>query len=256
MRERGAVTGSPGREYGLGRVMIVDGHADWTPSVQAWLSSAGFEALACGPGDHARATFDERRPDLVVLSASLDDGSSPIALCAWVRSRSDVPIVVATSSRPLVLDRAHVLDSGADMVVDLPVGQHELVARLRALLRRTPPRLEDKAAVLRYGSLELDRERRVLLAGCVDEQVELRLDGREYEVMEALTLGGSKVTNRRVLRVALGVSDSELDGTVRRLRERLEAVEGWRRVVTQRGVGFRLLDAKPAATEATQSSAG
>lgn len=229
-------------DYRLGRVLVAGDEMACGSVVRECLSSAGFEAEACDSRE-VLVAFERIIPDLVVITADLAH-SHTLAACQWIRSRGSVPLIVVTGSP--TLDPVDVLTRGADLVLRTSVGERELVARVRGLLRRNPPRLTVRQPVLGFGGIALDREQRQLqLSGSM-----LQLEGREFHLMEVLMKGGPKLTARRELRETLREDDAGLDGLVRRLRERLEAVEGWRRIVTVRGVGFRVLDERPGNTAA------
>lgn len=223
--------------YRLGRVLVAGDETTWGSVVRGWLVTAGFEAEECGARD-VLVAFERVLPDLAVIAAALDPPRT-LAACKWIRSRSSIPLMVISQSA--TLDPVDVLAGGADLVLRSSVGERELVARVRGLLRRSPARVATRQPVVGIGDLVLDRERRRL-------QVRgrtLQLEGREFQLMDALITGGPKLTSRSDLREVLRQDDASLDGLVRRLRERLETVEGWRRIVTVRGVGFRMLEAPP-----------
>lgn len=237
--------GSSGRAapvYSLGRVLVAGDEMASGSAVRECLSSAGFETEACDSREVLIA-FERVIPDLVVITARLDT-SHTVAVCQWIRSRCSVPLVVISGSPRL--DPVDVLTRGADLVLRSSVGERELVARVRGLLRRRPPRLTVRQPAWSFGDIALDREQRQLqLPGSM-----LQLEGREFHLMEMLMRGGPKLSARRALRETLREDDAGLDGLVRRLRERLEAVEGWRRIVTVRGVGFRVLEERPGSVDA------
>lgn len=222
----------------LGRILVVDGPPEWQQLLSETLRSEGFETLVCDSGGQAKVLVGVFHPEVVVMAA--DQADIPAAeLCSWIRSRSAVPIVVISQRRDF--DAASVLDLGADLVLREPVGRSELPARLRAVLRRTSLSPAHEETVITFGSLVLDRgERAVHLHG-----IELPLEGREFSLMEALVLGRGRVVSRGRLQALLRVGSAELDGYVRRLRQRVEDVEGWRRIISERGIGLRLLERRP-----------
>jgi DNA-binding response OmpR family regulator len=236
----GAGHGTTGgrHQFRLGRVLVAHADDGWMADLGRWLSQAGFETTTCTPRA-ALVSFDRERPDLMVLAAH-DGHEDAVAACQWIRNRSSVPILVA-ASRTARLDLVQLLTSGADLVLPTTVGERELVARVRALLRGRPPRqVTDPARA--YGGLRLDRAAGVLH---LNSGV-LALEDRQLQLMELLLQTAPRVTSRATVREVLKVDDSTLDGLVRRLRERLEVAEGWRRIVAIRRVGFRLLAEAPA----------
>lgn len=233
-------TGGPGhgleRNDWLGRVLVASDEPAWASATCTSLSSAGFSADACSPADVSSA-FDRSLPDLVLLSSSAAPEQA-LAICGWLRARDSTPLVVVTSSARV--DPVDLLTQGADLVLRSSIGEHELAARLRVLMRGRAPRPAPQA-VIEFADLILECEHRRLHL----DAGTLELEGKELQLMEALMVAGSRITPRRWLREILRQDDTALDGLVRRLRERLESVEGWRRIVTVRGVGFRLLERKP-----------
>lgn len=228
--------------YRLGRVLMAQGPDGLAPDVRLWLAGAGFEPSTC----ELRSTllaFDRDQPDLVVLTAAPGPDEVRVA-CQWIRARSSVPIVVM-APRTARIDVVHLLTSGADLVLPANVGKQELVARVRALLRGRPPRRPSADGPAAYGCLRLDREHGVLDVGGTP----LALEDRQLELMSLLLQNAPGVTPRVAARQLLKVDDSTLDGLVRRVRERLEAVEGWRRIIAIRRVGFRVLAERPRLVE-------
>lgn len=244
-----AVAGVPaeGPRYDFGRIFVVDGPWDWRQTVSHTLRSEGFETVACHSGAQAKALFGAFHPELVMLAAEIAD--VPAAeLCSWIRTLSAVPVVVVAQSRHF--DAVRILELGADLVLREPIGRNELLAGLRAILRRSPPAMRF-GDVVTHGDLRLNRADHTLHL----EDGTVLLEGRELELVEALMRNGAKVTGRSALQAQLCVSGAGLDGCVRRLRQRLELVENWRRIVSERGVGFRLLERRPAPTPAAPAEA-
>lgn len=222
----------------LGRIFVIEGPGEWHRTVGDDLRFEGFEIVACDSGAQAKALLDHLDPELVMMAAELADVPAE-DLCGWIRSRSAVPVVVVAQDRHF--DAVRILDLGADLVLREPVRRSELVARLRAILRRSPAAQRFDGDVVTHGDARLSRADQTLhlCNGAV------RLEGRELALVEALMRNGARVTARSSLQALLCVSGAELDGYVRRLRQRLELVEDWRRVVSERGVGFRLLERRP-----------
>lgn len=226
-----------GTRHDLGRIVVVGGPPEWRRAVNEILGSAGFETDTCDSGTGAKALFGTFHPELVIMAAELTDEPA-VDLCRWVRARSSVPVVVVAQSRHF--DAVHILDLGADLVLKEPIGQNELLARLRATLRRRPPALRPDIVI--HGDARLHRAEQTLYL----QDGSIRLEGRELALVEALMRNGAKVTSRGSLQALLCVNGAELDRYVRRLRQRLEQIEDWRRIVSERGVGFRLLERRPA----------
>jgi two-component system, OmpR family, response regulator RegX3 len=187
-------------------------------------AATGGAALAADPAD--LVLLDLRLPDI--------DG---IDVCRSLRARSDVPIIVVTA-RGEETDRVVGLELGADDYVVKPFGLRELIARIRAVLRRTASRNGSPPGPIHVGGLELDeRARRAVLDG-----VELGLTPKEFDILAALVRDPGAVLSRRrlleeVWQTTWYGSAKTIDVHVGALRRKL-GDPGW--IETVRGVGFRL----------------
>jgi len=224
------------------RILVVDDDAKTVAAVRLYLEHAGFDVDTAGDGraalERARA---EPRPDLVVLDRMLPllDG---LAVCRLVRGESRIPVILLTA-RTTEADRLEGLDLGADDYVSKPFSPRELVARVRAVLRRTRPEEDEALAV---GALAIDLARReVTVAGrAVD------LTPRELAILVALARAPGRVFSREALRDrAFGPSSDALERTVDahivKLRRKLAAAaEGpdTPAIETVFGAGYRLAD--------------
>jgi two-component system response regulator RegX3 len=162
-----------------------------------------------------------------------------LQLCSAIRSLTACPLVLVGAQ---CSERATItaFTTGVDSVLTLPIGPHEFIARLRALLRRMPAQVGDDGDVLIVGPVRLDRNRRELT---VDGQL-VALPRREFDIAELLMReAGLVVPRTAIVRELWGsMRDTKsLDVQVGRLRARLAQVEGGRRIITVRGVGYRFL---------------
>jgi DNA-binding response OmpR family regulator len=170
--------------------------------------------------------------DVAVVDLSCASGQ-PHLVIGVLRARTDVPIMAVAT---VTIAEATVLSAyraGADQCVNGFARPRELVARVRALLRRSPHRSGEGDATAVAGFA-------VDVARCtaIVNGVEIALTSHEREILEALMRRPGRVVRREEL-VAFGLRASALDSYVRRLRDKLEAVDGRRRIVVVRGVGFR-----------------
>jgi two-component system, OmpR family, KDP operon response regulator KdpE len=179
------------------------------------------------------------RPDLVVLDLGLPDGDGLDFIRAF-RAWSEAPLIVL-SARSLEADKVAALDAGADDYLAKPFGVGELLARVRALLRRLDRRGEEAEPLVRFGDVEVDLARRsVTRAG---EPV--HLTPREYQLLTTLvTRPGRVLTQRQLLREVWGPGHGESGHYLRvyvgRLRHKLEADPAQpRHLLTELGVGYR-----------------
>src|SRR5215204_4239800 len=140
------------------RILLVDDEAAIQRAVGPLLRSRGYDVEVAGTGAEALAIFAERPPALIVLDLGLPDLEGT-EVCRRVRASSAVPIIVL-SAREAEADKVNALDLGADDYVTKPFGPEELLARIRAALRRTASETPGDTGVLRAGPLTIDYDRR------------------------------------------------------------------------------------------------
>jgi two-component system phosphate regulon response regulator PhoB len=208
------------------------------------LGRAGYRVLDVGDGEEALLVVDEERPDLVLLDWTLPQLSG-IEVCRRLRgSRRDtrnVPIVMLSARRE-ESDRIRGLDIGADDFVTKPFTMGELLARLRAVIRRIRPGLAED--IIRVGDLEMDRTaHRVRLGG-----LDVHLGPTEFKLLNQLIQHPGRVLSREQLLDTIWGSDTyvearTVDVHVGRLRRALNAVGGRGHIRTVRSAGY-VLDAK------------
>jgi two-component system, OmpR family, response regulator MprA len=219
---------------GTGRVLVVEDDEPIADVLRRTLRQEGHEVRSAADGVEALAVAEEFVPDLVVLDLGLPklDG---VEVLRRLRAESDAPILVLTARAELD-DRVEGLDSGADDYIVKPFERRELLARIRALLRRRPPR---GSASLAVGDLRLNPDTREVWRG--DRQIELT--NREFELLEYLMRNERLVVSReRLLEEVWGYDPLAMTNTidvfVSNLRRKLEA-EGEPRVLhTKRGAGY------------------
>jgi DNA-binding response OmpR family regulator len=220
---------------GIARVLVVCG--DGSSRVTEVLVREGF-TVRQGAANDAVEMLDAVRPDIVVLELCGD--CDVLAICAAVRNRSNVPTVIYGSDPGEELVVAG-LAAGADAFITVPLGDHELVARLRALLRRSPHQLHDDDDLIEIGPIVLDRASRQLHVN--GKQVPM--PRREFDIAELLMRNAGRLVSRSLLLHELfdeSPSAKSLDVQVGRLRGRLAAAEGRIRIATVRGRGYRFLN--------------
>jgi two-component system response regulator RegX3 len=222
-------------------VLIVEDEDSFVEALVLGLKREGFLVHVAKDGITALALFDAVRPDLVLLDVMLPRLSG-VDVCREIRSRSRTPIIMVTA-KSSEIDTVVGLEVGADDYVTKPYRLRELVARMRAVLRRVP-RQDDaaaSAAVIEVGDVRLDPERHeVTIRG---EEVALPL--KEFDLLEILLDNAGRVLTRDVLidRVwgSNYVGDTKtLDVHIKRLRSKLEHdPSNPERIVTIRGLGYR-----------------
>ncbi len=220
------------------QILVVDDEQQIRRALRTSLEAHGYSVEVAGTGEEAVVAAAERAPDLVFLDLGLPDldGTEVIRR---VRSFSEVPVIVL-SVRDRQADKVAALDAGADDYVTKPFGMEEVLARLRAQLRRAQPE-EPGPAVLRFDDLEVDLARRlVTLAG---EPV--HLTKTEYALLEAfVTNPGKLLTHQWLLRRVWGRGYGEeshyLRVYVRSLRSKLgDHAAAPALILTEPGVGYR-----------------
>ena len=218
------------------RVLVVEDDEDIAQALQRSLRLEGYEVRLAGDGEAALRTAITFQPDLVVLDLGLPklDG---IEVARRLRARDDVPILVLTA-RDAVDARVEGLDSGADDYLVKPFERQELLARLRALLRRRPPRGSASVVV---ADLSLNPDTHEVRRG--DRDVELTQ--REFELLEYLMRNERLVISRqKLLDEVWGYDPFSITNTIEvfvsNLRRKLEAGGEPRLLHTVRGAGYVL----------------
>ena len=219
------------------RVLVVDDDPNVLRVMKRGLVYAGYGVDEAASGEEALATAREHPPDLVVLDVMLPrlDG---LEVCRRLRaSNPQLPILLLTA-RDRVPDRVAGLDAGADDYLVKPFAFDELLARVRALLRRTRT---GEGEVYRYADLTIDPATREVRRG--ERAVELT--AREYDLLEFLTRHARQVFSRETIFERVWGSDflgetNVIDVHVKALRDKLEGGGGGRLIQTVRGVGFKL----------------
>jgi DNA-binding response OmpR family regulator len=228
----------------LGRrtVLLVEDEESITVPLQEALAREGFDASVAGTAAQALELARSLEPDVVLLDVMLPDGSG-FDVCRELRRESSVPIIMVTA-RGEEADRIVGLEIGADDYVTKPFSAREVVARIRAVLRRAEPRAApaDDGAPLRVGDLAIDVARRT--ATLRDQPLDL--SRKEFDVL-ALLAGeaGRVVTRERLLEEVWDTtwfgSTKTIDVHVSGLRRKLgDEPSAPRYLRTVRGVGFRL----------------
>ena len=218
--------------------MVEDEQSITDPLSEA-LVREGFDTEVASTAAKALELAEIAEPDLVLLDVMLPDGSG-YDVCRELRSASRVPILMLTA-RGEETDRIVGLELGADDYIVKPFSAREVVARIRAVLRRSGDAAGEPAAPIEIGPLRLDRARRA----AVLDGAKLDLTRKEYELLELLMAeAGSVITRERLIDEVWDVnwfgSTKTLDVHVSGLRRKLgDSADSPRFIHTVRGVGFR-----------------
>ncbi|WP_219460881.1 response regulator transcription factor [Nonomuraea rhizosphaerae] len=222
------------------RVLVVEDEESFSDALSYMLRKEGFEVSVAATGPEALDTFDRSGADLVLLDLMLP-GLPGTEVCRSLRQRSKVPVIMLTA-KDSEIDKVVGLELGADDYVTKPFSSRELVARIRAVLRRQGDVVEEvDSAVLAVGPVRMDVDRHVVAVR--GEQVQLPL--KEFELLEVLLRNAGRVLTRGQLidRVwgADYVGDTKtLDVHVKRLRAKIEAdPSNPRCILTVRGLGYK-----------------
>jgi two-component system response regulator MprA len=221
---------------GRPRVLVVEDDTDIAGVLRRSLDKEGYEVRVAGDGEAALVQAGDFEPDAVVLDLGLPrlDG---VEVCRRLRNGGDVPILILTA-RDALEARVEGLDSGADDYLVKPFEREELLARLRALLRRRPPR---GSAFLVVGDLRLNPDTREAFRG----DRELELTAREFELLEHMMRNERIVVSRQALLDEVWgyhpfAETNTVDVFVSNLRRKLEQGGEPRVLHTIRGAGYVL----------------
>jgi DNA-binding response OmpR family regulator len=227
-------------------VLVIEDDRNTAALVALYLQREGFRALTAGDGEAGLAIAERKRPDLVVLDLMLPklDGWE---VCRRLRKMSEVPIIMLTA-RGEEIDRVAGLTLGADDYLVKPFSPRELIARVKAVLRRAPSPERRRAAIIAHADIHLDIEKR-----------QLRVAGRpvpltphEFALLEALMGAPGRVFTREELLSRLYpqgealVIERVVDVHIGKLRQKIEPdPPAPRRILTVRGIGYRFAEQPP-----------
>jgi len=223
-----------------GRILVVDDEPQIRRIMRATLVSEGYEVSDARSGDEALELFHADKYDLVLLDMNMP-GISGVETCRAIRFNSDVAVIMLTV-RDKQQDKVEALDAGADDYVTKPFSTPELLARIRAALRRSFVTGELAGAQLELGEIQIDFKARQVISG--SEQV--RLTGKEFELLSYLAAHPNKTIAHRELLQAVwgpdyGGEQEYLRVFVNRLRKKIEVNPAKPRyLLTEPWVGYRL----------------
>jgi two-component system KDP operon response regulator KdpE len=222
-------------------VLVVDDEPQMQRLLTVLLKANGYRVSVAGTGSEGVALAAQRRPDVILLDLGLPDGNG-LEVLKQLRSWTQTPVVVLTV-QDAEADKIEALDGGADDYVTKPFNAGELLARLRAALRRASTAPSEEP-VFRIGALEVDLARRRVLRG----GQAVKLTAKEYALLQLFVQHAGRVlTHRQILRDIWGAEHEEdtqyLRVYVTRLREKLEDTPADPVLfLTEPGVGYRLAE--------------
>lgn len=220
-----------------GKVLLVDDDQNVLELVKLYCEREGFKVIGVSSGDLVLAAFDRENPDVVILDIMLP-GQDGLTLCRNLRTIRMVPIIMLTAKGEEA-DRVLGLEMGADDYVAKPFSPRELVARIKALLRRTQPLDATTNWKLKYPGLEILADSRTVL---VDGQ-KIEVTPREYDLLYYLAQNPRRVFSREELLAAVWGYDffgdqRTIDVHIRRLRTKLAPLPS-EYLSTVWGVGYQ-----------------
>jgi two-component system response regulator RegX3 len=225
----------------MSRILVVEDEETLAEAISFLLSKEGFEVEMAEDGPAAIVAFEKNGADLILLDLMLP-GLSGTEVCRQIRAKSSVPIIMLTA-KDSEIDKVVGLEIGADDYVTKPYSSRELIARIRAVLRRGETGDAASAdGVLSVGPIRLDSDRHVISVN--GEQVALPL--KEFELLEFLMRNSGRVLTRMQLIDRVWGSDyvgdtKTLDVHIKRLRAKIEKDPANPELIqTVRGMGYKL----------------
>ena len=222
------------------RILVVEDEESFSEALSYMLRKEGFEVASCVNGPDGIAEFERNGADLVLLDLMLP-GLSGLEVCRQLRQNSDVPVIMLTAKDGEV-DKVVGLEIGADDYVTKPFSARELLARIRAVLRRRGEAADDMGnGVLESGPVRMDVDRHVVTVNGETASMPLK----EFELLEFLLRNSGRVLTRGQLIDRIWGSDyvgdtKTLDVHVKRLRAKVEPDPGKpKHLLTVRGLGYK-----------------
>jgi two-component system phosphate regulon response regulator OmpR len=227
-------------------IVVCDDEPDIRETVGEYLERQGYDVSLAESGDALRAIADQREVDAVVLDITMP-GEDGLSIARSLRATSDVAIVMLTGNAEVV-DRIIGLEMGADDYLAKPVDLRELLARLKAVLRRTgnqasgAAQATDGHTLIQFGTCRLDLEAHKLFDG---DGEEVQITAMEYSLLKVFAEHPNRVLNRdQLLELAHDRSwdpfDRSIDIRISRLRKKIEADASKPQIIrTVRGIGYR-----------------
>jgi len=220
------------------RILVVDDESQLTRVLRRSLTAQGYDVRIAGDGEFALQTFRDWPPALVITDLAMPNMSG-LELCRQLRQISTVPIIVL-SVRGEESTKVEALDAGADDYVTKPFGMDELLARIRATLRRAPD-VDSGSSILEVGDFRIDLEAH----SATQKGNELRLTPKEFDLMvHFLRHAGKVLTHRALLGAVWGGDYTEQPEYLRvfigQLRKKIEPETSTPRyIVTEPWIGYR-----------------
>jgi two-component system, OmpR family, KDP operon response regulator KdpE len=233
------------------KILVVDDEPQIRRTLRATLSAEGYEIIEAQNGEAALSEFRRERPELVLLDMNMT-GLDGLATCRELRHGSNVPIIMLTV-RSAEKDKVHALDAGADDYVTKPFSMEELLARIRAALRRASP--TETLAPIRTKDLTVDFEARSVTS----RGEPVHLTPKEFEVLRYLIANqGKPLAHRRLLQAVWGPDYGDeteyLRVTINQLRKKIEPDHAHPKyILTEPWIGYRFILPRESSLKASTS---
>lgn len=221
------------------KVLVVEDEESFSEAISFMLRKEGYEVAVAADGNAAVAEFDQNGADIVLLDLMLP-GLSGTEVCREIRKRSKVPVIMVTA-KDSEIDKVVGLELGADDYVTKPFSSRELIARIKAVLRRSGEIAEDNSDVIEIGPIRIDVERHAVSVN--GEPVKLPL--KEFDLLLMLMRNAGRVLTRGQLIDRIWGSDyvgdtKTLDVHVKRIRAKIEEdPANPSHILTVRGLGYK-----------------
>jgi two-component system response regulator RegX3 len=223
----------------VSRILVVEDEESYSDPLSYLLRREGYDVVVAETGPAALAQFESNGADLVLLDLMLP-GLSGVDVCRRLRQRSSVPVIMLTA-KDSEIDKVVGLEMGADDYVTKPYSSRELLARIKAVLRRLAEPEELLSPTLEAGPVRMDVERHTVTVGGVTTPIPLK----EFELLEMLLRNAGRVLTRIQLMDRVWGSDyvgdtKTLDVHIKRLRAKIEPdPANPRHIITVRGLGYK-----------------
>ena len=220
------------------RILLIEDDESLASMLGEYLHGVGMQVEAAHDAASGLAALARTRPDAVILDVMLPDGDG-FEVCRRIRASSDVPVIMLTA-RGDDADRIVGLELGADDYLPKPFNPRELLARMRAVLRRSDRARSSVRDVMRFGRLEIDADSRQVTLG----DAPCHLTGYQFDVLYVLASNAGRVMSRdqlmdRLRGESLEAFDRSIDVHVSRIRAAIEDdAHHPRRIITVRGAGY------------------
>ena len=221
------------------RVLVIEDEESFRDALQFMLSREGFDVVLAADGAEGMKQFDAKNPDIVLLDLMLPEVSGT-EVCKYIRTKSNVPVIMLTA-KDTEIDKVVGLELGADDYVTKPFSTRELLARIKAVLRRGSDLDSESVGAVEGGPIRMDVERHALSVN--GEAVAMPL--KEFELLEFLMRNSGRVLTRGQLMDRVWGSDyvgdgKTLDVHVKRIRSKIEPDPANPvYLTTVRGLGYR-----------------